>query len=134
MNSIELHEDDFLRILWDDSAQIIGIDWKESTAMMNDEDMKSELTTFAGYVEDKKAPRVLVDVTKFRFRLSPAMQEWRVNNISNRYNAAGVKRFAFVFPPDAKVPPTMNEAVEGEDFMTRGFNSRDDAVRWLVDN
>lgn len=134
MNSTELHDDNFLRILWDDATQIIGIDWKESTATMTDESMKAELSTFAGYVEDKRAPRILVDVTKFYFRLSPAMQEWRVKNISSRYNAAGVKRFAFVFPADAQVPPTMNQAVAGEDFMTRGFNSRDDAVSWLTWN
>ena len=134
MNSIELHEDNFLRILWDDQTQIIAIDWKESSATMTDDDMKSELAIFAGFVEEKQAPRILVDVTKFHFRLSPAMQEWRVKNISSRYNAAGVKRFAFVFPADTQVPPTMNQAVEGEDFMTRGFNGNDDAVRWFVDN
>ena len=134
MTSTVLHEDGFLRILWDDVRRIIGIDWKESTMAMTDDEMKAELVSFGGHVENKKAPRILVDVTKFHFSLSPAMQEWRVKHISGRYNAAGVQRFAFVFPADAQVPPTMNQAVAGEDFMTRGFNSREDAVRWLTGN
>ena len=134
MTSTELREDGFLRILWDEATQIIGIDWKKSTMAMTDDEMKAELVTFAGYVEDKKAPRILVDVTKFRHTMSPEVQDWRLKNISTRYNSAGVNRFAFVFPPDAQVPPTMNHAVAGEDFLTRGFNGREDAVRWLTGN
>ncbi len=133
MNSTELHEDNFLRILWDDSSRIIGIDWKESTARMSDEDMKDELRLFAGYVEDKKATGIIVDVTRFRHRMSPEVQQWRVQNISTRYSAAGVKRFAFVFPPEAQIPSMMNQSAEGEKFLTLAFNSRDEAIAWLAE-
>lgn len=128
-----LHEDEFLRILWDDSTCIIGIDWKESTAAMTDDDMKNELDLFAGYVEEQKAPSIIVDVTRFRHRMSPEVQQWRVKNISTRYSAAGVKRFAFVFPPEAQIPSMMNQSAEGEKFLTLAFNSREEAMAWLTD-
>ena len=133
MNSTALHEDNFLRVLWDEATRIIGIDWKESTATMTDEDMKAELALFAGFVEKKKAPRILVDVTKFRHRMSPEVQEWRLKNISTRYNAAGVSRFAFIFPQDVPIPQTMNQSSPGEDFVTRAFAGRDEAVAWLTE-
>lgn len=133
MYSTELHEDNFLLILWDEATRIIGIDWKESTATMTDEDMKGELMIFAGYVEDKKAPRILVDVTKFRYRMRTEVQEWRIRNISTRYNAAGVLRFAFIFPQNAPIPSTMNQSSPGEDFVTRAFGSRDEAIAWLTE-
>jgi len=92
----QLHEDQFLTILWDENTKIIGIDWKETTSAMTDEEFKVELVIFATYVEQKKTPAILVDVGKFRHRMSPEVQEWRVKNISSRYNAARVQRFAFV--------------------------------------
>ena len=132
MAPTQLHEDEFLRILWDEQSRVIGIDWKESTAKMTDEDMKDELSLFAGHVENKKATGIIVDVIRFRHRMSPEVQQWRVKNISTRYSAAGVKRFAFVFPPEAQIPSMMNQSAEGEKFLTLAFNSRDEAIAWLT--
>ena len=132
MYSSELHEDGFLRILWDEETRVIGIDWKESTATMTDADMKNELALFAGNVENKRAPRILVDVAKFGLKMSPEVQEWRLKNISTRYNAAGVLRFAFIFPPNVPIPSTMNQSSPGEDFVTRAFGRRDEAIAWLT--
>src|SRR5215469_6036153 len=98
MKPAPLHEDKLLQILWDQQTRVIGIDWKEATSEMTDDDFKAELTLFAEQVEDKKAPRILIDVTKFHHHPSQEVGEWRRKNISTRYNAAGVKRFAFLFP------------------------------------
>jgi len=38
MQPAQLHEDEFLRIFWDSQTRIIGIDWKEATSEMTDED------------------------------------------------------------------------------------------------
>jgi hypothetical protein len=97
MQPAQLHEDEFLRIFWDKQTRIIGINWMETTSEMTDEDFKTELTLFAKQVEDKRAPRILIDVSKFRHRPGAEIGEWRLKNISTRYNAAGVERFAFLF-------------------------------------
>jgi hypothetical protein len=99
---------------------------------MTDEDFKSELELFAGLVEAKKARGILVNVVRFRHKMGPGMQEWRVKNISSRYSAAGVQRFAFLLPADAPVPPMMNQSAAGEGFLTRGFNSAEQAMAWLT--
>jgi hypothetical protein len=78
----QLHEDTFLKILWDESPDAIGIDWKEATSSMTGEEFKKELTLFADRVEAKKAHGILVDVARFRHKPGPDMQEWRVKNIS----------------------------------------------------
>lgn len=129
----QLHDDQFLKILWDANTGIIRIDWKEATSSMSDEQFKTELTLFAGHAEKKKARGILVDVNRFRHRMAPAVQEWRVKNISTRYSAAGVTRFAFLFPENSHIPPTMNQSSLGEDFQTRAFTNRDEAMAWLLD-
>jgi hypothetical protein len=38
----QLHEDQFLRILWDEESEIIGIEWKgEAPPHMTDEGLKA---------------------------------------------------------------------------------------------
>ena len=56
---------------------------------------------------------------------------WRDANIIPRYNAAGMKRFAFILPAGA--PPTANDpAPEGPaDFPTGYFDSRTTALAWI---
>jgi hypothetical protein len=128
----KIHDDTFFQVSWDGETRVIRIDWREASASMTDEDFKSELELFAGLVEERKARGILVDVEQFRHRPSPDLQPWRVKNISTRYAAAGVKRFAFLFPPGAQVPPMMNQSSPGESFETRAFNSVDEATKWLI--
>jgi hypothetical protein len=133
MQPTQLHDDNFLKVLWDESARIIRIDWKESTSTMTDEQFKTELTLFAGHVEQKKARAILVDVSHFRHKPSADVQPWRVKNISNRYSAAGVQRFAFLLPNGSPVPPMMNQSSPGEKFATRAFNDLNEAKKWLTE-
>ena len=131
MQTTQLHDDDFFKVLWDENARIIGIDWKEATSAMTDEQFKAALTLFAGHVEHKKARGILVDVSRFRHKPGPDVQPWRVKNISNRYSAAGVGRFAFLFPESVQVPPVMQSS-PGESFLTQAFNNREQAIAWLT--
>jgi hypothetical protein len=132
MQALQLYDGKFLTILWDESMRLIGIDWKESTATMTDEDFKADLILFAGYVEQQKAIGILADVTHFRHQIGPDVQAWRVRNISRRYSAAGVRRFAFLLPGGAQIPPMRNKSAPGEEFLTQGFTRQNEAVDWLI--
>jgi hypothetical protein len=104
----QLYEDKFFKIFWDESARIIGIDWKEATSSMTDEEFKAEMTLFAGQVEQKKALGILVDVSRFRHKPGPDVQPWRVKNISNRYYAASVTQF-WLRSVQAAIPTTLHD-------------------------
>jgi len=133
MQTMQLHEDKFFKVFWDERTRIIGIDWKEATSSMTGEEFKAELTLFAGHVEQKKARGILVDVTRFRHKPGPDVQPWRVKNISNRYSAAGVKREAFLFPKGAQIPASMNQSAPGEEFLTGAFDDVQKAEAWLTE-
>ena len=132
MTLTELHDGPYLRILWDEESRIIGIEWKETTATMTSEECKTDLMLFAAHVEIKKARVISVDVTKFRHRIEPEVQQWRLKNISARYSAAGVKRFTFLFPPGSQIPPMMNQSSPEEAFQTRAFDNALEAKDWLT--
>jgi hypothetical protein len=132
MQVMQLHEDRFLKILWDEKTRIIGIDWKSSTSAMTGEEFREELTLFAGHVEKKHASGILVDVSNFRHNPDAEFMAWRVKNISNRYTASGVKREAFLFPKGAQIPQAMNQSAAGEQFLTRRFDNPEEATAWLT--
>jgi hypothetical protein len=83
---------------------IIGIDWKESTSAITDDQFKTELTLFAGYVEEEGS-KDSRRCQPFHRPMGPTLQEWCVKNIAPRYSAAGVQRFAFLLPRGAPIPP-----------------------------
>src|SRR5262245_17131481 len=132
MTSIHLHEDKCLRVLRDEKSRIIDRDRTEGNSAMNDEEFRRERTGFASDVEARKAAGILVDLSRFRHKTSPDTQQWRVKNISSRYNDAGVQRFAFLLPKDAPIPPLMNQSSRGEGFLTRAFNDAEQATSWLT--
>jgi hypothetical protein len=132
MSATQIRDAKFLTIWWDEKTRIIGIDWKETTAVMTDEEFKLELTSFAGRVEKQRARGILVDVSRFRHKMASEVQQWRVKNISSRYKGAGVKRFAFLFPKGVDVPPMMNQSSTDEKFDTQAFTDRGEAVTWLT--
>ena len=84
MSATPIRDAEFLTIWWDETTRIIGIDWKETTAAMTDQQFKMELTLFASHVERRKARGILVDVGRFRHKMAPEVQEWRVKHISSR--------------------------------------------------
>jgi hypothetical protein len=135
MQTSQLHDDSYLRVTFDDNKRVISIDWKEATASMTDDDFKSELELFAGLVERTNAQGILVDVARFRHKHTngPEVQEWRIRNISPRYSAAGVRRFAFLMPREAAIPPMMNQSAPGETFATRAFNDPEQGMAWLTE-
>lgn len=92
---------------------------KDTTSAMMEEEFKAELTRFAGHVEQKQAHGILIDVAQFRHRPGPDMQEWRV------------RRFAFLFPTGAPIPPMIDQSAFGEGFATRAFSSEAEAIDGL---
>jgi len=128
----QVYEDKWSEVFDRPSADLIEVRWFDSTAEMSAGDFQSWLTKFAESVEKSGRSRVLVDSTAFR--MSPAKMDgpWRDANIIPRYNAAGVRKFAFLMPdgmPMIGEPP----ANEGPGrFPTGYFGRRQDALDWLA--
>jgi hypothetical protein len=49
MQAIQLHDDRFLKIFWEEKVRIVRLDWKDSTSAMTGEEFKRQLTLFAGH-------------------------------------------------------------------------------------
>jgi hypothetical protein len=127
-----VYEDRWGEIIDRAATGLVELRWFDTTAAMTAEQFQDWLATFAGHVEELRRPRVLIDGTRFMMDPANVDDAWRDANIVPRYNAAGVRRFAFLFPdgvPAIGAPP----APEGPaSFPTGYFSRRQEALDWLA--
>ena len=128
----QIYEDRWGEVFDRPSADLVELRWFDTTAEMSASEFQSWLKKFADCVEKCGRSRVLVDSTAFR--MSPALMDgpWRDANIIPRYNAAGVRKFAFHMPEGMPMigQPPENE-VPGR-FPTGYFGKRQEALAWLA--
>jgi hypothetical protein len=127
-----VYEDRWGAIVDRPEAGYIEIRWFDSTAAMTTAQFNTWLQTFADAVAQRPGRAVLVDSTVFRMDPKQFDPAWRDTNIIPRYNAAGVRRFAFLMPPG--MPLIGKEpAKEGPaKFATGYFGMRQAALDWLM--
>ena len=133
MTDVEhVYEDRWGEIIDRPAGEFVELRWYDTTAAMSAEQFQDWLATFAAHVERLRRPCVLIDGTRFMMDPANLNDAWRDANINPRYNAAGVRRFAFLFPdgmPAIGAPP----AAEGRaTFPTGYFGRRQDALDWLA--
>jgi hypothetical protein len=134
MASRIVYEDRWGEVIDRPDADLIEIRWYDSTVDLDAEGFQRWLTRFADEVEQAGRTGILTDGTVFRMDPSQMDAEWRDANIVPRYNAAGVKAFAFHMPegmPAIGSPP----AFEGQaEYPTAYFATRAEAIAWLAEN
>jgi hypothetical protein len=111
--------------------------WLPSTSEMSDEGFKETLELFAAEGERAKPEYMIIDATEFHHELGDGVMEWRDREIIPRYNAAGVKKFAFLWP--AGMPGTVEAGAVPEpegsaNFPTGWFTGRERAYQWLTED
>ena len=128
---MELSQDKFSVITYDEDTAILTLTWTAATAEMTDEDFKAVNLTYADFAEERNVQRLLVDVREFGHQFGPTLGEWRMKTIIPKYHSAGVEKMAFLHGPDFdESGPGMAGA--GENFVTRHFASLEGAQSWLV--
>ena len=132
--SVELFRDEFATYARDDARGLIEQRW--STKSMSEQQFRDRIAKLAGLLEQAHVPNVLVDMSEINHSPSGDFESWRQTNIIPRYNAAGVKKFAFLLPASmtGTVENGTEPGVEGSaKFPTGYFHSRERALKWFED-
>lgn len=108
--ALEKDRDEFGVIIFHEDEEILELRWFEASAGMTDDDFMRSMERYAGYAQEHRTPFMLVDVTSFRHSPGEDVAKWRDENIIPTYNAAGVRKFAFLLPEDA--PGTVESGSE----------------------
>jgi hypothetical protein len=135
MTTQPLFEDRLATYVRDDEHNAIELRWSEATKTMSESDFRAGLERLAGLLETQRVPNVLIDVTQFAYQPSPDFSPWRDKFIIPRYNAAGVKRFAFLVPANAPQTVENGKAPAVEEpgrFPTGYFATRAAVISWFT--
>lgn len=108
--------------------RLVRLTWLAGTAGMTDQDFKETVETFAESALQHKARGLLIDVREFKHRPSPEIAAWRDEVVVPKYNRAGVKKIAWVWPGNA---PSNQPASEKEKFENRFFGTEAEALAWV---
>ena len=129
---MNIYQDKIKAFDHDEKNSILRFTWMEETKNMTDDDFKSSLTEYAGFVKEKKVKRLLIDVRKFLFQPKSDVGKWQEETITPMYNKAGVVKKAFlVLTPN--LPKTNSPQALGQNFPTWFFDNEDKAIQWLCE-
>ncbi len=109
----------------------VEIRWFDTTSQMDGNDFSEFLTRYVEQFEQSNCNNGMIDAVQFKMDFAKMNMGWRDIHIVPRYNAAGMKKFAFVMPQGM---PAIGKAPVNEgpaNFPTAYFATRAEAVAWL---
>ena len=106
--------------------------WKRATAQMPQEEFQRALLELSETVAHRKPRSLTIDTREFGFAMTDVLRAWRDENITPRYNAAGLKRCAYIVRlQPGKVLP---RPYTGAGFATAFFSDVQEAQVWLQED
>jgi hypothetical protein len=132
MSATILYEDTFGAVIDYPDDDYLEIRWYDATESLDGDAFNQWLDTFTSHVERTRRSAILVDAVQFAMPMEKMDLAWRDANIIPRYNAAGIKRFAFLMPAGMPAIGTEPSAEGPADFPTGYFGTRASARQWLA--
>ena len=122
-------KDPMYSMIYHKPEHLVRLKWLAGTAAMTDQDFKETLEVFADTAIQHGAKRLLIDVLEFKHRPSAEVQKFRDEVTVPKYNKAGVKRIAWVWPGKASSNAPANDK---EKFENRFFDTEAEALAWVA--
>ncbi len=126
-----VYSDQWGDIIDREADDCVEVRWFDTSSAMGGEDFNAFLARYAEQVETCGRRHGLIDAVQFKMDMTRVVPGWRDEHITPRYNAAGLRKFAFVMPngmPAIGAPPA-NEGTA--DFPTAYFGTRSEALAWF---
>jgi hypothetical protein len=117
----------FYSISYFKTESLVELTWLPGTQHMTDQDFKEALCVFAEGALQHCASRLIIDMRRFMARPSAEVGVWRDEVIVPKYEKAGVKKIAWIWPG-----VSLDETGTGAGYQQRYFEARDEAINWCV--
>ena len=109
------------------TESIVELTWLPGTQGMTDQDFKEGLNVFAEAALQHRAKNLIIDMRQFMGRPSAEVGAWRDDVIVPKYEKAGVKKIAWIWPG-----MSADEAGTGAAYQQRYFAARNEAINWCT--
>ena len=88
----------FYSINYFKTERLVELTWLPGTREMTDQDFKEALCVFAEGALQHRAKRLIIDMRQFMSQPSAEIGTWRDEVIVPKYEKAGVRKIAWVWP------------------------------------
>ena len=124
-----IHSAPMYSISYHRPEKLVRLTWLAGTAGMTDQDFKETLEVFAESALQHSAERLLIDVREFKHRPSAEILAWRDDVTVNKYNRAGAKKLAWIWPGNtpSNMPTSKNAKYEN-----RYCSTEAEALAWIM--
>lgn len=130
----KLHQSKYTTVLFEKENNILVQLWNEASEDMSHEENKTEMLALLHALRRSQCVGLLVDATRFKYIISPEMQEWVNQNIFMDKQHA-VKGVAIVLTKHFITGLSIKQALDEErpqgGFITRYFELESEARIWL---
>ena len=109
--------------------RLVRLTWLAGTNGMTDTDFRETLEVFAEGAIQHAATRLIIDVRELKHRPSSEVLVWRDEVTVGKYNKAGVKRQAWIWPGDVS---SMKPSSAARDYDERYFSTEEEALAWVM--
>ena len=109
------------------TEKLVELTWLPGTQQMTDQDFKEAVYVFAEGALQHRANRLIIDMRQFMGRPSAEVGAWRDEVIVPKYEKAGVKKLAWIWPG-----VSADETETSAAYQQRYFEGRDEAINWCV--
>ena len=116
-------------ITWHKLEKLLVLTWLGGTEGMTDDDFRETLEVFADGAIAHDADRLVIDVREFKHRPSAEVLAWRDKVTVAKYNEAGIKRQAWIWPGDVS---SMKPTSENKNYAERYFSTEQEAIDWVM--
>jgi hypothetical protein len=124
-----VHSTPMYSISYHRPEKLVCLTWLAGTSGMTDQDFKETLEVFAESALQHEAERLLIDVREFTHRPSAEILAWRDNVTVSKYNRAGVKKLAWVWP--GNIPSNMPTSKNAK-YENRYCSTESEAFSWIL--
>jgi hypothetical protein len=136
-NFVTLWSTDYAKIEYSQAQNAVFLTWLPESKHIIEELFLQVQKEYLQAIIINETAYSLIDARELHFTASPDVQEKIANENFPLAFGAGLRRIAIVNSDDF-VTQISNEQMMEEDrnefFLTRFFNSKDEAIQWLLDN
>ena len=106
---------------------VLILTWKPETATMQTSDFFASMVRLGKIAKDEDVHGLLIDIRQFKHQPTEDVMAYREKHVVPLYNAAGIRRMAFLFPGEN--PGEANQD-PGGDYEVKRFTSENGALAW----
>ena len=130
---MNVHQTKFVTVDFVEDKALLEYTWLAESFYMTTEQYKEELLSYYDLLVKYHPTKVIFDTVEMKFTISPELQDWTNEHVTNPSIALGLRKIGIIVGEDIFTTVSIEQTVEDSNvqMMSQFFNSMDSARKWI---